>query len=237
MSLVGYLATRWLGAERGTVLTGITGGLVSSTAVTLALARRSREVPAGNESPAALATGILTAWLVMVIRIEVLLFLVNPALAQHCLLAMLVLAAATAAAAFWAFLKAQQSRPGTAPAVELTLKNPFSLTSAIKFAALFALVLVVVKAAQFYSPGGGVYFVAALAGTTDVDAISLSMADLARQGGEMTVASRAIVIAAVSNTIVKTGMVVALGSHPLRRPMLLAGAVITVAGIAAWFLG
>ena len=66
LSLVGYVATRWLGAGRGTALTGITGGLVSSTAVTLSFARRSRDEPA---AAAALACGILLAWAVMFGRV------------------------------------------------------------------------------------------------------------------------------------------------------------------------
>jgi uncharacterized membrane protein (DUF4010 family) len=74
LSLVGYVATRWLGAGRGTALTGITGGLVSSTAVTLSFARRSRDEPPAG---AALACGILLAWAVMFGRVLVLVLAVN----------------------------------------------------------------------------------------------------------------------------------------------------------------
>ena len=65
---MGYVATRWLGAGRGTAVTGITGGLVSSTAVTLSFARRSRDEPA---TAAALACGILLAWAIMFARVLV----------------------------------------------------------------------------------------------------------------------------------------------------------------------
>lgn len=120
-------------------------------------------------------------------------------------------------------------------AEEVRLQNPFSLTSAMKFAALFAVVLLVVKFVQVQAPESGLYFVAALAGTTDVDAITLSMADYARAGSTQ-VAAHAITIAVLSNTVVKTGMVVVLGSAGLRRSILLATGVILAVGIAAILL-
>ena len=112
----------------------------------------------------------------------------------------------------------------------MPLRNPFSLTSAAKFAVLFAAVLLLVKLAQLYFPGGGVYVLAALAGLTDVDAITLSMAEYAKSN-PATVAALAIVIAAISNTVVKFAMVTSLGGAALRRPVLLATTAIIVAGI------
>jgi uncharacterized membrane protein (DUF4010 family) len=113
---------------------------------------------------------------------------------------------------------------------DVPLRNPFSLTAAAKFAVAFAAVLLLVKVTQFYFPGGGVYIVAALAGLTDVDAITLSMAEDAKANSP-TVAAIAVVIAAISNTIVKCGMVATLGGPALRRPMLLTTAGVMVAGI------
>ena len=74
LSLVGYVLTRWLGPARGTALTGLTGGLVSSTAVTLSFAREARDNP---QSAASLACGILLAWAVMFLRVIVLVAVVN----------------------------------------------------------------------------------------------------------------------------------------------------------------
>ena len=105
----------------------------------------------------------------------------------------------------------------------------------MKFAALFAVVLLVVKIAQLHAPESGIYLVAALAGTTDVDAITLSLADYARSGNPH-VAAHAITLAVLSNTVVKTGMVVALGSGALRRSILVATGVILAVGIAAILL-
>jgi uncharacterized membrane protein (DUF4010 family) len=80
-----------------------------------------------------------------------------------------------------------------------------------------------------------VYFVAALAGTTDVDAITLSMAQYARNGS-LAIAVQSITIAALTNTLVKTVMVAALGSPQLRRPVLVAAALVLAAGGGALLL-
>ncbi len=229
LSLVGYVATRLLGARRGIPLTGLTGGLVSSTAVTLAFSRQSRD-PAYATSSSALASGILVAWAVMFVRVIVEVLVVNRALLAQVALPFATMALTAVAAAWF-----HRSR---AAVVELTegvpLKNPFSLTAAAKFAAFFALVMLVVKLVQTYAPGHGVYFVAALAGTTDVDAITLSMAQYARSGST-GIAVQAITIAALTNTIVKTVMVGVLGSAALRAPIFASAAVVIASGVAALF--
>lgn len=234
LSLVGYGATRWLGAARGLLLTGLAGGLVSSTAVTLALARRSRDPRAGPVGP--IAAGILAGWGVMLPRLAVLLGVASPALAQRLWPALLALTAVSAVAA-WAC----QRRPGSsvgaaAEGVPLTLRNPFSLLEAMKFAALFAVVLVLVKLAGLYAGTRALYLVAALAGLPDVDAVSLSLAELVRAGGAVDLAAQAVVVAVMSNTILKAALVWVAGARALRRPILLAaGSLFGVTGVV-WVL-
>jgi len=231
LSLVGYVATRMLGAHRGIPLTGLTGGLVSSTAVTLSFARQSRETLYAQSAPA-LASGILLAWSVMFLRVIVAVLVVNRALLPRLLVPFAVMSVVAAA-----FAWLMHRRSNVSPAAGgVPLKNPFSLTAAAKFAALFAAVMLVVKLVQEYYPEKGVYYVAVLAGATDVDAITLSMAEYARQG-DVTVAVTAIVIAALSNTVVKAIMVVALGAGSLRMPIVTGAAAIVLAGAAALLLG
>jgi uncharacterized membrane protein (DUF4010 family) len=223
LSLVGYVATRWLGSGRGIVLTGLTGGLVSSTAVTLSFARRSRDEP---EAALSLACGILVAWAVMFGRVLVMVLMVNADLLLPLLAPFTAMGLCALGAAWLLYRRGGKS----AGSKDVLLRNPFSLTSAAKFAVAFAAVLLLVKVTQFYFPGGGVYVLAALAGLTDVDAITLSMADYARSN-PASVAAIALVIAAISNTVVKCGMVTSLGGPALRRPVLLATAAIVVAGV------
>jgi uncharacterized membrane protein (DUF4010 family) len=232
LSLVGYVLTRWLGAEHGIPITGLSGGLVSSTAVTLSFARQSRE-KAYERAAGAVVSGVVLAWMVSFVRVLVEVLIVNRALLWPLLPSM---AAMTVVSVAFGGLHWYRARSEAAKAREVALENPFSLTSAIKFAAVFAVVLLVVKLVQTRAPATGLYFVAALAGTTDVDAITLSMANYARTGSP-AIAANSITIAVLSNTLVKTGMVLALGSPALRRRTLFAAAAILVAGVAAIALG
>jgi len=94
-------------------------------------------------------------------------------------------------------------------------------------------VLVVVKLVQRHLPGKGLYLVAALSGLTDVDAITLSMAGYAREGGDARIAVGAIAIAAMTNTLVKCGLVLALGAGTLRPRIALATGLTALAGALA----
>jgi len=236
LSLVGYVATRLLGEHKGTALTGLTGGLVSSTAVTLSFSRQSRD-RASAVTGAGLAGGILLAWCMMFGRVIVEVVVVNMQLVAQLLVPMLAMGLVAAVLGGWYLRQgmqaaAQQTAPG---AEEVPLTNPFSLTAAAKVAAFFAAVLLVVKIVETECPGGGVYFVAAIAGLTDVDAITLSMAEYAKKG-EATIAVNAIVIAVLTNTLVKCAMVLALAGAGLRRPVALATVAILAAGLGALLL-
>ena len=235
LSLAGYVAARWLGSQHGLALTGLFGGLASSTAVTLSFARRSsdRNAPAGMAE--ALAAGLLLAWTVMFGRIAVEVAVVHrpllPVLAVP--LASMGIAAALAAGVFY-----WRSRSAdTQPAENVPLKNPFSLTSAARFALLFTVVELAVKLVQTYWPGRGFYAVAALAGLTDVDAITLSMAQYAKDGGSPQDAAVSIAIAALTNTLVKLGLVAALGAAGLRwRTIAATVLIVACGGAAVYFL-
>jgi uncharacterized membrane protein (DUF4010 family) len=228
LSLVGYVASRCLGSDRGTPLTGLVGGLVSSTAVTLSFARRSSEDRNAKGLAGALVAGILLSWVVMFVRIVVAVVLVNPEMLGPILVPMATMGTVATVAAILAFLRARKASSEVTSTVPLT--NPFSLTSAVKFACLFTVVMLAVKIVQEYLPGRGFYVVAALAGLTDADAIALSMAEYAKSG-DLAIAAVSIAIAAMSNTLSKCGLVLWLGAKELRTRVLVASAAIVVAGL------
>lgn len=235
LSLIGYVATIWLGSQRGAAITGLAGGLVSSTAVTLSFARQSRDK--GSRIPEfALASGILLAWGIMFVRVVIEVLVVNPAMVMRLLVPLTAMGVASAAIAWIFYMRGAKPKQeaGTA-AKEVPLKNPFSLTAAMKFGAFFAIVLLIVKLVQKYCPGEGFYAVAALAGLTDVDAITLSMAEYGRTG-DTGIAITSIVIAALANTAVKAGIAVMLGAEGLRRMVLGGTAAIIAAGGTAVLL-
>ncbi len=231
ISLVGYVAVRWLGSERGTAITALAGGLVSSTAVTLTFAKQSRDEP---HQASTLSLGILIAWFVMALRVVALVAIVDASFVVTVLPPFI--AAAVATLAMIALAWRQSAAEGQAHPQELALKNPFSLTEAVKFALFFAAVLLVVRLVELYAPGKGFYAVAALAGLTDVDAITLSMTRYAGESGDGRTAALAIAIGALSNTLVKGGYVIALGAAPLKRKIALATAVIAAAVVIGMLL-
>ena len=230
LSLVGYVLTRLLGQTRGTALTGLTGGLVSSTAVTLSFAKEARDKP---ENTAAFACGILLSWTVMFARVIVLVAAVNRDLLAQVLVPFVVMT--LVAGGFAAFLYFRGgTKNGKASQGSVDVKNPFSLVAAAEFAALFAVVLLAVKIVQENFPPSGLYAVAGLSGLVDVDAITLSMAELAKSG-EAHVAVIAIVIAAITNTLVKCGMAFAIAGPALGNKLVAATVATLVAGLAAAF--
>jgi uncharacterized membrane protein (DUF4010 family) len=235
LSLVGYVAVRWLGPARGAAVTGLSGGLISSTAVSLSFARQSR-TDADPLAGDTLAAGILIAWAVMFARVVVTVAIVYAPLVAKVLVPFAAMGIATAIlAGLFYWLGTRRKRP-VAPSEQVKVKNPFSLAAATRFGLLFALVLLVVKLAERYAPVEGLYVVAAVAGLTDVDVITLSMAEFARDSTDLGTAAAAIAIAALSNTLVKCGMVVALGSRPLRQRLTLATAAILAVGLATIWL-
>jgi uncharacterized membrane protein (DUF4010 family) len=230
LSMIGYVATRWLGPGRGTVVTGLAGGLASSTAATLAFSRQSKE---NDDAPAAqmLAIGTLIAWAVMFARVMVISFAVYPALLRELAVPMTAMGLACLASVGVLLWRQRSDGTGSKPA-EIAVTTPFTLTQATKFGLLFAAILLVVEFVSDLDLQGGLYVVAALAGLTDVDAISLSMAQHAR-GGATLVATIAIVIATLANTAVKAGMAASIGGAGYRRLILAATALIAIAGAAA----
>ncbi len=233
LSLVGYVVSRWLGPGRGIAVTAAAGGLASSTAVTLTFVKQSRE---GAGAAIELAGGILLAWTVMFGRVVVTATVVAPAMFGAIAVpfgAMLVASCAGAVVCLWP----RRRGPAAAAAAAVVIKNPFSLWAACKFALLFAAVQMLLKLGQQYLPQAGVYTIAAIAGLTDVDAITLSMAQQARAGDDaMAVAVVAIAVATVANTLVKAGIATLLG-RGLARPVLLGTAAILAAGTIALLVG
>lgn len=229
LSLVGYVATRWLGPGRGIAITALSGGLVSSTAVTLAMAKQSREAEA---HPEPLAGGIALAWAVMFARVVVLAAVVAPASFVLLAPAFLAMAAVCGLASLWLLRGA--AVPTTAGAL-LPVKNPFSLLAACKFAALFAGVQLLLKLGQQHLPQSGIHAVAALAGLTDVDAITVAMAERAKAvPADLGMAVVAIAVASASNTLVKAGMAVGMGRGLARSVLPVTAACLLVGGVVLW---
>jgi len=223
ISFVGYAGTRLFGPERGLGLTGIVGGLVSSTAVTLSMSGRARERPEIADSA---AVAVALASTIMFARVLVLVAFVNPPLVREVAFPMVGGAAGGIAAAFALWRRSRRTEHAGA----LPVGNPFELGAAVRFALAFAVVLVGSKAAATYLGTAATYAAGVLAGTADVDPIALSMAKLAGKAVSDHVAATTIFLAAMSNTIVKAVLSVVLGGPGFGRRVAVAHAVMLVSG-------
>jgi uncharacterized membrane protein (DUF4010 family) len=228
LNFASYLVIKVVGAEHGIGWVGFLGGLASSTAVTLGFARRSRQDPQDTH---AIALGILLAWTVMTFRVLAMAAFIDTGLARELVLALGVLTVVNLGACYWLW---RQGRTQGRAQVK-SGNNPFELSEAIRFGMLFGVVIVLARAAQVYFGDAGLYLASAAAGLTDVDAITLAMADRAQLDATTTlVGARAVLLAVIANTVTKGGMALALGSPELRRAMTPAVAALLLAGLAGF---
>lgn len=222
LSFAGYVARRAVGPDRGYVIAGLLGGMVSSTGVTLALSRNSRTETA--HAPM-MAGGVVAACAVMFVRILVALAVLQPALAR------VMLPALALPALMGAGLVARSRAHGGGAEVAVSPRNPLQLRNALQMAVLFQAVLMVAHAAGTRWGEAGLLATAALSGLTDVDALTIAMASSVDRGTPVIAAARAVAIGAVVNTVLKSAIVVALGAPRFR--LRAASSLLALAVVAA----
>jgi uncharacterized membrane protein (DUF4010 family) len=210
ISLGGYLLAKVMGGRKGTLMEGLVGGLVSSTAVTLSLSRRSR---AGQVATKRLsAVGIVAATAVLYPRILLEAWAVDRELALHLLprLALIAVVALGMAYLLWRRANGHEEDPA-----DLALTNPLNFGVALQFAAVYMAVQWLMALATAHYPAQGLYAGSLVFGATDMDAITLS---IARQG-ELAHGQRgnAILLATCSNTVMKFLLVLLFGDRSLRK--------------------
>ena len=224
ISLGGYIVYKFLGQRAGIVLGGILGGMISSTATTVSYAKRAAAAP-GAIGPAAIV--IMIASTIVFARLLLEIATVAPAFlpaAAPWLIALLILSAVSSFALWFRSDKDHDEMPEH--------ENPSELKSALLFGLIYAVVLFVVAAVKERYGNRGLYVVAGLSGLTDVDAITLSTAQLVNAGRlDAGDGWKLIVVAAISNLIFKAGAVAALGGRRLFLRILPAYGVVIAAGV------
>lgn len=227
IGFLGYVLMKYLGPERGIGITGLLGGLASSTATTLSFAGRSK-TNAGLST--VLAQGILLASCVMFPRVLIEVAVVNPALVRQVVVPLATMLIAGVIAVYILRRRGRAEEKADHGGVELS--NPLRLKTAITFGLVFAVVLVAVEAANEYFGSAGVYIASILAGITDVDSITLSVSNLSLKGLlDPRVAAIAIILATIMNTIAKAVMAMVLGTPRLRRLVSRAFGLVVLAGL------
>jgi uncharacterized membrane protein (DUF4010 family) len=224
ISFVGYILMKVVNVSRGIGLSGALGGLVSSTAVTLSFSGRSKETP---QLSGDFALAILAAWIILFARILIQVWPVNRSLIDTLWPPMLM---ALLAGAIYGAIMHWRQRGGEVQNAEID--NPFTLSTAFKFGALYAVILLAASTAQMYFGNAGIYVSAIISGTVDLSAITATMASLNRAGTlDAQTATNAIVLAAATNTAVKAGIVLGMGTRGLAWRLLPAVPILIAASI------
>jgi uncharacterized membrane protein (DUF4010 family) len=229
ISFVGYFAIKIGGPRRGAVFTGLFGGLASSTAVTLDLARLSRR---DSGMTPMLSMGILLACGTMFPRMLLVASVLNIGLFQL----LVVPAAVMALLAYFPTLVYWRSQEKTAADAAASLKNPLELKTAMTFGALLTLIMFLGKALQNWVGERALLALAAASGLADVDAITLSFARMSQEGLSVQVTVTGIVIAAAVNNLLKGAMAAFIGGRDIGLRVGLPLLASAAGGIGAtWF--
>ena len=214
VSMLGYVLMRFFGARQGITVTGILGGLASSTATTFGLSEKARAAESGLARFFAL--GIMIASTIMFLRMLFLVFVVQPDLVEILVLPIAIPTLVGAGLALFLWMK-----KGGQGEADLQVRNPMQLRAAIEFGLIFAVVLFISRTAYQYLGSSGMYVAGALTGLADVDAFTISAARLVQQNVlASNTAAASILLAGAANTLVKGGIAAFLGGPALRRTAL-----------------
>jgi uncharacterized membrane protein (DUF4010 family) len=198
------------------------------------MSRESRERP---ELGRVCALAVILACTVMLARVAFLVGAVSPALLATTAPWLAFMAVPALVFAAWSWRHFHEESASTSKGAA-EVHNPLNLRVAIQFAILYALIVLLVRWAQDVFGGAGLYAASFLSGLTDLDAISLSLAQLQKAGHVVAnEGARALVIAAIANALLKAGLAVSLGSASMRQPVILVlGATALCAAVAAWLI-
>lgn len=225
LGFIGHLLIKFLGSDRGILLTGIVGGLVSSTVVTWIFSKKSKEF---TELSSSCAVAIFAASTIMVIRVLAWVIIFNQALLPDLLLPLIFIFLTGLGVALYFYLKHQSLAKAK---TEFPLGEPLNLREAIFFGLLYTGILFLVSYANNQFGTTGILISSGIAALTDIDAITISMSKLAGDTVPLLTAQNAILLATLCNTIVKIGIALWVGSKELRKYILIGFGLIFLMGL------
>ncbi len=227
ISFVGYFLVKWLGTQAGLALTGILGGVASSTAVTTTMGVNTREMP-GIEAEAMTAATLANT--VMLLRVALIVLVINPALLYYLYLPLGVMFVAGIFVASYFYIK---SRHVTHIGNSIRMGSPFSIRPALTFGLFISIILAVSKIATYYASSAGLYLTALFAGLADVDAIALSSSQLSFADSIVpNVAVLAILIAVFVNLAIRVVYAYYFGTKTYGKYTISMAAIMVIAGLA-----
>lgn len=225
---VGYVLTKIIGTKKWVWLTWMIGGLVSSTAVTTSLSQLSKKAKDMNP----FVFGILISSLIMFVRVAIEVFAFNKELFRQLLLPLGSIIISGIVIVWFYFFRAGENE---LPSKEETIKvdSPFKIKPALFFGWFFALVVVVSELALHFFWEKSLYIVSFFSGLADVDAITLSIAKL--ESISVQTATIAIIIASLTNTLVKWWITYLFGHKRLAKHIMISFGILVVVGIVSVF--
>lgn len=222
ISLTGYFAMQLAGTDKGVMITSALGGIASSTATTLSLARMSRRLPLHR----LLAGGIMLASAIMYPRILFEVAVLNRALLPDLLLPLGAMSLISLAAAVWLWRHDEDHGQVN---LEQIAASPFQLGPALKFGLLLVVIMLAAEGIKTHIGEQGLWLVSIIAGLTDVDAITLTLARMAHDGIAQDTAVVGITLAAITNTLVKGVLAALAGGWKLMQQLWL-GLLLSLCG-------
>jgi len=225
ISYLSYLLKKFVFPQSGMLITGILGGMYSSTATSVVLARKSRDK---NVAVNRMSASIILATGMMFIRIFIIVLIFNPALAKLLVVPFAVLASITF---FTAGVIFRVCKKGETTSIQnQKIKNPLEFNTAMLFALLFVLFSVVTKYVLNSYGAQGLDFLSLVVGVTDIDPFLVSLFSGKFQVTLPAIAN-ATLIAISSNNLVKLGYVIVLGNRTIRLSVILGFGVIIIASV------
>jgi uncharacterized membrane protein (DUF4010 family) len=227
ISYIGYFLVKWLGPQAGLAITGIVGGMASSTAVTTTMGANTRAIPnLENEA----MTAATLANVVMLLRVGLIVLVINPDLLFYLYLPLGVMLVAGLLVASFFYIKSKHMIHHGQP---IRLGSPFSIRPALTFGLLISIILAVSKIATYYESNAGLYITALFAGLADVDAISISSSQLASTASIIPrVAVFAILIAVFVNLGIRIVYAYYFGTKKFAKYTVGMATVMVAAGLA-----
>ena len=228
LNFIGYFLVKFVGSKKGILLTALLGGLISSTAVAWSYAAKSKEHP---ELSRKYSAGIILATAIMFPRLALLISIFNNALVPSIAIPFTILTLICVGSAVL-LIKKQTNKPDS----DIKLGNPLNLVNAIGFGFIYIIIRFAVFYGESFFGNKGLYYTALIAGLADTDAITISMAKFSQMPGNYTTATTVIIVAILSNMVVKLGISIINGSSETRKLVGYTFGGIVVLGILYIFL-
>ncbi|MBD3203397.1 DUF4010 domain-containing protein [Candidatus Woesearchaeota archaeon] len=222
LSYIGYVFMKFKGPKQGIELTGLLGGLVSSTPLVTSMASESKQ-KSKNINPFIFASILASSTMFLRMIVEV--FILNSELIPLLLIPLISMASI---GFVWVILLWNNKQDID---VDLELKSPFTLKPALTFGIIFGVIIFITKSAQTYFGSAGLYITSFLSGLADVDAVTISISNFAKQGLSKNIAVTAISLAAVANTLTKIFLAYFFGSKKFFKKTSFILGIMVVVGI------